>query len=795
MRPFKHQSTPARRRGSARTFTLLAIGVLLGMVADAAWERFARGDAERQEDEFEQALELVEETFVQPRSRDRLLGGALRGIVGELDPYSRFYDRTETSRLERETTGRYDGIGVLFAPVEERWRILFPLPGSPAAEAGLRVGDRLMTVAGEDSEGLEFDALRALLGDGGAGPVALEIEGLDGSRRSVEVTPSRVVDPSIRRMAVLEHANNKVGYLSIGSFTRLTATEFVECVRDLRSRGAASLVIDLRGNLGGVLDSALAIADEFVSDGALLRTESREGTDVAWARPEPTRLAGFPTVVLIDGESASASEVLAGALQDHRQAVLVGEPSYGKGTVQTLTTLDELQGVLRVTTSVYRTPSGRLIERSLGNAWDAGLSPDLVVAIDEGARAQLRAYLGTFGPRLEHQTAVPLGTRPRRPSWSARTRTTHSSRPLWSCSPVGDRWASPAPRRRSRRAEVPVTLLGIESSCDDTAAAVVVDGRRVLSSVVRSQTTEHLEWGGVVPEIAGRSHLDHVVGVVDRALDEAGLGLDDLDGIAVTVQPGLIGSLLVGLSAAKGLAWGAGLPLVGVHHIEAHAYAGTMELEEDPYPCIALVVSGGHTALYRMEGHGRMEPLARTFDDAAGEAFDKVAHLLGLPYPGGPSIAALAEEGDPSAIRFPRYRAKPERPGFSFSGLKTAVLYHLRGQDALAPTPPPEEIPDRADVAASFQAAAVDALVRPALEVAEAQGVRSVLVVGGVARNERLRAEFARRGAERGIRGIFPAPTYCTDNAAMVAGLGHHLLAARGPLGRSAELSLDASPR
>ncbi|QDU69633.1 tRNA (adenosine(37)-N6)-threonylcarbamoyltransferase complex transferase subunit TsaD [Engelhardtia mirabilis] len=334
-------------------------------------------------------------------------------------------------------------------------------------------------------------------------------------------------------------------------------------------------------------------------------------------------------------------------------------------------------------------------------------------------------------------------------------------------------------------------ILGIESSCDDTAAAVVRDGREVLSSIVRSQIEEHSAFGGVVPEVAGRSHLDHIIAVVDRALDDAGVGLDDLRAIAVTTRPGLIGSLLVGLSAAKGLAFGRGLPIVPVHHIEAHAYAGTMELDEDPYPCVALVVSGGHTALYRMEGHARMECLARTLDDAAGEAFDKVASLLGLPYPGGPSIAALAPEGNPKAIQFPRYRAKPERPSFSFSGLKTAVLYHLRGQNALNPTPAPEDIADRADVAASFQEAAVDALVKPTIQAARDQGVQTILVVGGVARNERLRAKLSEAAEAAGLRAVYPAPTYCTDNAAMIAGLGHHLLEAHGP----ADLELDASAR
>ena len=333
-------------------------------------------------------------------------------------------------------------------------------------------------------------------------------------------------------------------------------------------------------------------------------------------------------------------------------------------------------------------------------------------------------------------------------------------------------------------------VLGIESSCDDTAAAVVRGGRDILSSVVDTQAPEHAPFGGVVPEIAGRSHLRRMLPVVDAALEQAAVSLDELDAVAVTVRPGLIGSLLVGLSAAKAIAYARGLPLVGVHHIEAHVYAGAMETPVE-YPALALVVSGGHTALYRATSPTRLEPLAQTRDDAAGEAFDKVAGMLGLSYPGGPEVARLAQEGRADAVRFPRYRAKDGRPGFSFSGLKTAVLYHLRGQDALAPTPPPEAIEDRADVAASFQEAVVDTLVQQSFAAAEAEGLSTLIVSGGVACNARLRERMRREAEERGLRAVLPSPAYCSDNAAMIAGLGFHLWRA----GRVAGLDLDAEAR
>ena len=333
-------------------------------------------------------------------------------------------------------------------------------------------------------------------------------------------------------------------------------------------------------------------------------------------------------------------------------------------------------------------------------------------------------------------------------------------------------------------------VLGIESSCDETAAAVVRGGREVLSSVVHSQVAEHAPFGGVVPEVAGRSHLRRILPVIDAALDAAGVELDALGAIAVTHRPGLIGSLLVGLSAAKALAWTRGLPLVGVHHIEAHAYAALMEHEVE-LPALALVVSGGHTALYRMPAPTTLVRVAETLDDAAGEAFDKVAAMLGLPYPGGPSVAVLARTGDPRAFAFPRYRAKDRRPGFSFSGLKTAVLYHLRGQDALAPTPAPDDIDRPEDVAASFQEAVVDTLVRQTLAAAVAEDLSSIVVAGGVACNARLRERMAEEAEARGLRTYFPSPAFCSDNAAMIAGLGHELLVQ----GRTAAPDLDALAR
>jgi N6-L-threonylcarbamoyladenine synthase len=316
----------------------------------------------------------------------------------------------------------------------------------------------------------------------------------------------------------------------------------------------------------------------------------------------------------------------------------------------------------------------------------------------------------------------------------------------------------------------PERVLGIETSCDETAAAVVEGGRRVLASVVRGQEALHGPYGGVVPELASRDHLGALPGVVSAALAEAGVSLGELAGVAVTAGPGLLGSLLVGLCFAKALAYRAGLPCVGVHHLAGHLAAAELADAALRAPYLGLVVSGGHTALYRVEGDALPVLLGETLDDAVGEAFDKVAKLLGLPFPGGPALARLAETGDEAAVRFPRPLADAPGFDFSYSGLKTAVALEVERRRAAGTLV-------AADLAASFQAAATDPLVLRARRAAREEGLRRVAVVGGVAANARLRREMERAGGEDGFSVHFPPLALCTDNAVMVAAAGARLLA------------------
>jgi N6-L-threonylcarbamoyladenine synthase len=304
-------------------------------------------------------------------------------------------------------------------------------------------------------------------------------------------------------------------------------------------------------------------------------------------------------------------------------------------------------------------------------------------------------------------------------------------------------------------------LLALESSCDETAAAVVRDGRQVLSNVIASQIKVHAEYGGVVPEIASRQHLEAVSLVVEQALEESGVALDQLDGIAVTQGPGLAGALLVGISAAKGLALGRGIPLVGVNHIEGHLLAVFLERPVE-FPFIALAVSGGHSHLYRVDGVGRYTTLGQTVDDAAGEAFDKVAKLIGLPYPGGVAIDRLAAAGDPKAIRFPRPLMNDGSYNFSFSGLKTAVLTHVTKHPEAAGA-------GLNDLAASFQAAVCEVLTYKTAAAVAATGIKRVVVAGGVACNSGLRRSMGEFAARQGVELSMPSPLLCSDNAAMIA--------------------------
>ncbi len=305
-------------------------------------------------------------------------------------------------------------------------------------------------------------------------------------------------------------------------------------------------------------------------------------------------------------------------------------------------------------------------------------------------------------------------------------------------------------------------LLAIESSCDETAAAVVRDGHEILSNLIVSQIDIHARFGGVVPEIASRQHLQAICPLIEATLDEAGVSLEQLEGLAVTRGPGLIGALLVGVSYAKALAFACQIPLVGVHHIEGHILAIHLE-QKVTFPYLALAVSGGHSHLFRVDGIGDYHLLGRTIDDAAGEAFDKVAKMLGLPYPGGPVIDRLATTGDASRVRFPRPMLKKPNLDFSFSGMKTSVMTYI---ESLA-----GQLDDQciADIAAAFQEAAVDVLLQKTLRAAREQGLPRIVVAGGVACNSGLRREFQIAGQREKIDIYFPSPLLCSDNAAMLA--------------------------
>ncbi len=316
-------------------------------------------------------------------------------------------------------------------------------------------------------------------------------------------------------------------------------------------------------------------------------------------------------------------------------------------------------------------------------------------------------------------------------------------------------------------------VLGIETSCDETAAAIVGEGSKLVSSVVSSQVDIHAEFGGVVPELAGRAHVQLIVPVVEKALGDAGLDTTkpSIGSIACTIGPGLVGSLLVGVSAAKAMAYAWGVPFIGVNHLEAHLYASFLADPELEFPMMVLLVSGGHTMLIHAKSHGDYVLVGQTLDDAAGEAFDKVARFIGLGYPGGPAIDKAAQLGDASLVRFPRPMIDSEGFEFSFSGLKTSVVAWARKHpDASAE-----------DISACFQEAVVDVLVTKAIRAAREAGVSNLCIGGGVAANSALRAETERRCAEEGLRAFIPARAFCTDNAAMVAAAGWWRMQNDGP--------------
>ncbi|MEI3525180.1 MAG: tRNA (adenosine(37)-N6)-threonylcarbamoyltransferase complex transferase subunit TsaD [Eubacteriales bacterium] len=329
-----------------------------------------------------------------------------------------------------------------------------------------------------------------------------------------------------------------------------------------------------------------------------------------------------------------------------------------------------------------------------------------------------------------------------------------------------------------------IYILGIESSCDETAASVVKNGREVLSNVISSQIDLHTLYGGVVPEIASRKHIERINQVIEEALTTANMTLDDLDAIGVTYGPGLVGALLVGVAEAKAISYAKKLPLVGVHHIEGHISANYIENPDLEPPFVCLVVSGGHTHLVVVRDYGKYEILGRTRDDAAGEAFDKVARAIGLGYPGGPKIDKISKEGNPEAIAFPRPKFEDSPYDFSFSGLKSAVLNYLNGCQMKG-----IEV-NRADVAASFQKAVCDVLVEHAMIAVKESGLNKFAIAGGVASNSALRAAFEKACAERDIEFYHPSPIFCTDNAAMIGAAAYYEFIA----GKRDGLDLNAVP-
>ena len=326
-------------------------------------------------------------------------------------------------------------------------------------------------------------------------------------------------------------------------------------------------------------------------------------------------------------------------------------------------------------------------------------------------------------------------------------------------------------------------VLGIETSCDETGVAIVED-ETVLANLLASQTQLHERFGGVVPEIASRAHVEAITPLLDEAFEQAGIGFGDLDGVAVTAGPGLVGALLVGIAAAKSVALATSRPLIGVNHLEGHILANAVEHGRDLVPAVCLVVSGGHTMLVYMPEPHRYEILGQTVDDAAGEAFDKVARFLGLGFPGGPAVDRLARHGDPNAIRFPRAMADSGDYDFSLSGLKTAVLRHVKAERDAG-----REV-DAADLAASFQEAIVDVQVSKTMQAVRDRGVESILLGGGVVANSRLRERIDKAGAEAGLRVMIPSMQLCTDNGAMIALAG----AWRLERGERSSLAIGADP-
>jgi carboxyl-terminal processing protease len=387
--------TQRQMRDWAHLLAGLALGLAVGLVA---WKVRPSGDPELER--YREVRDYVRSQYVSEKDERELLEQSLHGMVEALDPYSRFYGADEVAQLKRETSGQYTGIGVVFATPLSEARVLFTLPKSPARRAGIRVGDKLLRVGGREVGAMAPGELRALLGQAGRGPIEVALLGRDEVERSTLVGADELVDPSVRHARIVDEALG-VGYLAILSFSQETADEFDAAVRELSARGMKALVVDLRGNLGGVLRAAVRIANRFVPEGVIVSHESRNETLRYSAESALATHAGMPLVVLVDGESASASEVLAAALQEHRAAVVVGSPTYGKGMVQQVRTFGDGEMVVKLITSYYYTPSHRNLERTVEGAWSVGVLPDVELALKSAENDALRAWRASYSPPEE----------------------------------------------------------------------------------------------------------------------------------------------------------------------------------------------------------------------------------------------------------------------------------------------------------------------------------------------------------------------------------------------------------
>jgi carboxyl-terminal processing protease len=387
----------ARRSEIGLGSLLFVAGLSLGLIFASITDRLVARYGDRDIDLLHAVRDIAVEEFVGGADPHEVADDALRGMLGGLDRYSHFYGRSELAALDRDTSGEFRGIGVVFRQPTELGQVLFAFPGSPADRAGVRVGDRLVEIAGRTVADLGQGGLQRTIREERGAALDVLVRGLDGGERRLSIPLETLLDPTVRHARILD-AERGIGYVAITSFSHRTSEEFDRAMSDLAERGLRRLVLDLRSNPGGILDAAVRIANRFLESGTIVLTRTRSSTDVKEALPGEARFADLPLVVLVDGSSASASEVLAGALQDHCAAVLVGEPTYGKGTVQTLRRLIEDRGVVKITTAVYHTPSNRPIERFEGMEGGSGITPDLLVEIGAERRSAIHTFLATYSP-------------------------------------------------------------------------------------------------------------------------------------------------------------------------------------------------------------------------------------------------------------------------------------------------------------------------------------------------------------------------------------------------------------